>query len=794
MNKFYLKRALTSLWKRKLFSFINITGLTIGLAFAGIIGIYVYENIRVDQFQPERLYRVITTYQSETSASKLQTVGRALIPVIEQEIPEVEHVVPLYKAHSPVKVGDVYYFDNLAFAGEHFLEAFSFHLLSGNAHTALAKPYTAVLTKSAAQKYFKSTDAIGKILMVDDTIAFTVTAILDDLPASHIDVDVLLSFDTWRSMEGDMSRWFVWDMTCYVLLKAGADPLQAEQKIATLSMHYNGDEYRSYGYDVSHELEKVKDIYLHSPLSGFNRALGSASQLYIFSAIGIALLVLACINFINLTTALQADRSKEVGVRKTLGASKRSLAGQFLTETLTMVVVASLLAVGLIVLLLPTVSMWSGLTVDYTVLGSPAVITWGVIVLLATTVLAGTYPSLVLSKLHPVSAIKNKSSDGQKGMGIRRALVAFQFTVTLVLVTCTFICLKQLHYMRGKDLGFEQEQVAVISLAKSPFREVIENYESVKHQLAQLPGVTSVTASAGLPGRAGWSGQLVNPEGLSQGQSFTMEVIPSDVDYVKTLGIRMVAGRDFSKDFVTDASGGVLINETACRLIGWEPQEAIGKGINTSGMENGKIIGVMADYHQHGLQQPLNPILIFSEPYAYNYIALATQGHNLKATLENAERFWKSRFPGYPFEYFMLDDDFDRQYKTESNLARIIGLFAILTIAVACLGLIGLTTYTVVQKRKEIGIRKVLGASVSGIVTLLSKDFVKLILIAIVIASPIAWWAMNKWLENFAYRIDIQWWMFALAGVVAMVVALLTVSWQAIRAAVANPVESLRDE
>lgn len=779
------------MWKRKLFSFINITGLTLGLAFAGLVGVYIHENLQVDRTQPDRLYRVITAYQSETSSEKIQTVGRALIPAIEQEIPEVEHVVPMLRANVPIQIGHNYYFDNLAFAGEDFLASFNFPLLDGDVHSALARPNTIVLTKSSAAKYFGSTDVIGKTLTVGDTTLLTVTAVLGDLPASHINVDALLSLETWR---GERNRWFTWDMTCYVLLKTGADREQAERKISALSMAHNGEEYRNNGYDVRHELERVSDIYLHSPLSGFNKASGSATQLYILAAIGIALLTLACINFINLTTAFQAERGKEVGVRKTLGASASSLAGQFFTETSVMVAVASMLALGMVLLLLPIVSEWSGVVLHYSVLASPAVIIGGFITLLATTALAGVYPSLILAKLRPVSAIKGQDRNNYRGRSVRRILVVFQFTVTLVLVTSTLICLRQLDFMRNKDLGFHKDQVAVISLAKSPFRDVIENYESVKHQLAQLPGVTSVTASAGLPGRSGWDGQLVMPEGFSQDKSFTMEVIPSDVDYVKTLGVRIVAGRDFSTDFLTDVSAGVLINEAACRLIGWKPEEAIGKSISTSGMENGKVVGVMANFHQHGLQEEINPILIFNYPYAYNYIAMAIQGGNLNATLEKTGQFWKNRFPGYPFEYFMLDDDFDRQYRTESNLARVVGLFAVLTIMVACLGMIGLTTFTVIQRRKEIGIRKVLGDTVMGIVKLLSRDFVKLVLIAVVIASPIAWWAMNRWLEDFAYRIDIKWWMFAGAGLATVTIAMLTVGWQAIRAATANPVDSLRDE
>lgn len=336
----------------------------------------------------------------------------------------------------------------------------------------------------------------------------------------------------------------------------------------------------------------------------------------------------------------------------------------------------------------------------------------------------------------------------------------------------------------------------MIDLSKTPFREFTSNYDGVKHELQQITGIEIVSGSAGLPGQSGWSGQIVKPEGFSQEKSFTMEVIPSDVDYTKALQIPIVAGRAPRSDIPTDMSEGVLLNETACRLIGWTPEEAIGKRLHTSGMENGVVIGVMADYHQHGLRHAINPIMVFNATYAYNFIALRINSHtsNIQQITQEVKDIWNVRFPGYPFEFFMLEDDFNAQYHQEHIMAKIIGVFALMTILVACLGLIGLTTYTIVQKRKEIGIRKVLGASVSGIVAMLSRDFVKLVCLAIVIASPIAWWAMNQWLADFAYRIEIQWWMFSLAGMAAVAIALLTVASQAIRAAVANPVDSLRDE
>ncbi len=792
----YFKIAFRGFQRRKLFTAINITGLTIGLTLVGLIGIFSYESFKVDHDQPEHLYRVITTYESETAKAELPTVGRALIARIEMEVPEVEAVIPVYNAPIPVKVGNDYYFDKIAFAGPAFLESFNFHIQYGMPEHALNGPNKVVLTASVADRYFSTSDAIGQTILLGDSIPLTVSAVIDDMVNSHMEVDALVSFDTWIAMGGNMNEWFVWDMTCYTLLKSGADPIQATQKIAALSMAHNGEQYRQNGYDVSHRLEAVRDIYLKSPLQGFNRASGNLQQLYVLMVIGAALLLLACVNFVNLTTAVQLERIKEVGVRKTLGAPIGQLRLQFLIETGGMVLLATLVGYGLIAVLLPIARSITSMDMNFRLLFQPTMILGTIALIVVTTLLAGLYPAALLSGLRPISAIKQTVLRFQKGINIRQGLVVFQFTVTLVLIACTYICIMQIRHMDSQDIGFQKEQVVVIDLSKTPFREFVSNYDGIKHELQQIAGIGTVSGSAGLPGRTGWNGQVVKPEGFPQEKSFTMEVIPSDIDYVRVLQIPIVAGRAPQSDIPTDITEGVLLNETACRQIGWTPAEAIGKQVNTAGMETGKVIGVMADYHQHGLRHAVNPILVFNATFAYNFIALSinSQSGNVQQIVNEANRVWKSRFPGYPFEFFMLEDDFNAQYQEERTMAGVIGVFALLTIAVACLGLIGLTTYTIVQKRKEIGIRKVLGASVSGIVALLSKDFVKLVLIAIVVASPIAWWVMNKWLADFAYRIEIQWWMFAVAGLAAVAIALLTVSWQAIRAAVANPVDSLRDE
>ncbi len=794
MIKSYFKIALRNLARKKMFSFINIFGLALGLSFAGLIAVYIYEGWRVDKFQPQNLYRVITSYKAKNIEDKLSTVGRALVPAIAAEVPEVEYVIPVRNCRFTIKQNNEYFFDKIAYAGEDFLNAFSFPLLKGDAATALKQPYSVVLTEAMAKKYFGKTDVLGKTILLSDTIPCTITAVLRNLPPSHIEFDVLLSFSTWYAMKNNMNQWFTWDMMCYVKLKDHANVQQATRKISALSMTHNGKDYKSNGYDVKHELEPVRRIYLHSSLPGFNKASGSAKQLYIFAAIGISLLVLACINFINLTTAYQAERGKEVGVKKTMGASSWSLISQFLIETLVMVLIAGVLSAVLIVLMLPFVAEVAGQSLSLSLLSQPVMIITGILLIIIVTLFAGWYPSLLLSRLRPSESIRGVRFNRNSAFSLRRILVVFQFCISLILVIGTLIATHQLQFMRDKKLGFNKDQMVVINLHKTPFTGVIDNYESIKHQLTQISGIKSVTGAAALPGRSAWGGQLVWPEGFPQEKSLTMEVIPADHDYVKTLGIQIKAGRDFSKSFSTDAKYGVLINETACRLIGWKPEQAIGKKIQTPGLDSGQVVGVMADYHQHGLQQKIGPVLVFIYPYGYEYLAASVNSADIKKTVTGMETFWKNRFPGYPFEYFMLNDDFNTQYKAEVNLAKVISLFSLLTILVACLGLFGLTAFIVSQRTKEIGIRKVLGASVPHIVRIISKDFVLLVIIALLIASPFAWWIMNSWLQDFAYRISISAWIFVIAGLAALLIALVTVSWLAIKAALANPVKSLRTE
>ncbi|WP_428654461.1 ABC transporter permease [Runella sp.] len=798
MLRNYLKIAWRNLLKNKTYTFTNVLSLTIGLAACGLIALYIFEEWQVDRFHEkgDRIYRVLTnTISNGKEELAAGTVGRPLAQTILREVPEAEQVVAVRWANLPVKANNQYFFDKELFAGEHFLETFTFPLKEGDSHTALQQPYTLVLTADIARKYFGNESALGKTLLLNDTIPFKVTGVLaESQQLSHIDFQVLISLPTFYAMGGTADAWFTWDEFCYVLLDKNANPEAAEKKISALSMKYNSKEYKNNGFEVTHSLEAVPSIYLHSEASGINKATGSAKQLSMLGAIGIFLLLLACINFINLSTAHQSQRAKEVGVRKAIGAGYSALIGQFIGESLLLALLAGVLSALLMVVALPYLNELTQKAIPIARLVHPLTIAIGSCFLVATGLLAGWYPSLVITRFRPIDTLRGVLTAANKGTWLRQGLVVFQFTISLILIVSTLVVVRQVRFMQAQKLGFTKERVLVVDLRQTPRRQVVENFESIKQQLAALPNIESATGVAALPGRNGWNGQMVWVDGRPQDQAISLEVIPVDHDYVKTLGMNIRHGRDYSKKFTTDAEHGVLLNEAACKALGWKPDEAVGKKLTTPGLDDGQVVGVIADFHQHGLQKKIKPLLTFMAPYAYGYLALRMGSGDVTTSVAEVEKFWKNRFAGYTFNYFFLDEDFNRQYQSEQRTSTIFSVFAVLAILIACLGLFGLAAFTAAKRTKEIGIRKVLGASVTSIVSMLSSEFLKLVFIALVIASPIAWYFMNQWLEDFAYRIEISWWIFGIAGLLAILIAFGTVGFQAIKAALMNPVKSLKTE
>ncbi|HSZ87520.1 MAG TPA: FtsX-like permease family protein, partial [Puia sp.] len=533
-------------------------------------------------------------------------------------------------------------------------------------------------------------------------------------------------------------------------------------------------------------LEPLRDVYLRSKRSGFET--GNINNVRIFFIVAIFILMIACINFINLTTARSAERAKEVGIRKVVGAVKFQLAKQFIVESVMICFIAFLLSLLLCSLLLPLFNQLAGKQISTGIFSDPLNIIELFLLAVSIGVIAGFYPSLVLSSFKPVSVLKGRFATGTRGLLLRKSLVVFQFTISIALIVGTIVVYTQLNYMRNQDLGFNKEQTIVINT------NFDKNKDVFKQSLASIPGVMSSSSSSSVPGtgHTGAYSEMENKAGETQKTNLNLYFV--DFDYINQYKFKLVAGRGFSKDLKTDSIQAMVINESAARSLGYtSPKDAVGRNFSQWGRK-GKIIGVLKDFHYHSLQQEIQPLVMRYEPWALGLISIKVSSANLPETIKAIQSKWNNIIPSRPFEYFFLDDFFNKQYRAEERFGNLFTNFAVLAIFISCLGLLGLASYSTIQRTKEIGVRKVLGASVSNIVNLLSVDFIKLVLIAFIIAAPIGWFGMNIWLHDFAYRTTITWWVFAIAGTSAILIAFLTISFQAIRAAVMNPVKSLRTE
>lgn len=795
MWKNYVKIALRNMWKQRLFSLINMVGMGIGLAGFCLIGLYIYSEWQVDRFHEnqDRLYRVITTFENREGDGKLSTVGQPLARTILAEVPEAATTVPIRRSGMSIRINDQYHQESMLYVGEDFLNVFSFPLHEGDPARALSEPFQTVISADLAEKYFPGQSAIGQTFQVQDTLLLTVSGVMAPAPPSHMDFDMLLSWPTLLALGATADQWFTWNTYCYVLLKEGVEAEVAEDKIAALSMKHHGETYRNLGYEVSHELETITDIHLYSGLGGIYTASGSIKKLRMLALIGFVILLLACVNFINLSTAVQDSRRQEVGIRKTMGAGFGNLVSQFFTESFLLIAIGGILALVIVQFTLPFTDYLFGKTLPVSSLLNPFIWIAFLLLLLGVGFVAGSRPAVTLAKIAPLDALRRPVFRRLSALPLRKVLVTFQFSVSVVLIVATLVALQQLKYMQQQSLGFDQENVLVLDIRKVSGSLFSQRYDLVKDQLGALPGVQSVSAAAGLPGRGGWRGQIMIPEGYSQENAFTGEVVPVDHDYVKTLGLNVIAGRDMSEELSTDEGTAVLINQAASAAFGWSPEEAVGKTIETPGVDQGRIIGVLENFHQHGLQEPIKPILAVILPN-YQYLALRLTSGDPSSVISQAESVWQTQFPGYTFEHFFLDDDFNRQYEAEQRLSHIFAIFAGLAIFIACLGLLGLATFAMVRKTKEVGIRKILGASVESIVGLLSRELIGSVAVALLIALPVAWYLMHSWLADFAHRVELSWWIFALAGILTILIAFATIAGQAIRVAVINPVDSLRQE
>jgi putative ABC transport system permease protein len=805
MFKNYLTVALRNLVKHQAYSIINIGGLAIGIAGCILIALYVLDELSYDTFHTKagRIYRVTTDVKQtgHDGESRNFTNGWPVGRLLKQDFAEVEAVTYMRKTSNPaIKHQGQYFYEETLTADEHFLEVFSFPLLKGDKKTALSQPFSLLITRKLEKKYFGNENALGKTLIFNDSVPYTVTGVLQDIPQnSHIQFDIALSFATFKARNPQFNEnqgWFDLNMYNYVLLREEAAFMTFADKARGLVMRYASEQLKQFGYEVYLGFQPLTNVYLNGSIGNGLGPSSNITYVYLLSAIAIFVLLIACINFTNLATARAVERAREVGVRKVIGSTRQALIGQFLSESFLTSVLALFISLGLILALLPAFNQLANKSFNIYAVFSPPILAAVSVLLILVSLLAGLYPAFVLSGFRPVQVLKGTFATGSRGTGLRQTLVVIQFAISCVLIICTLVVLGQLRYMQSQELGFTKEQVLVLDARKAPWAIRNKRYETFKQELKKQTTIKAVSATYSVPGRNGWQGQMVFPEGRSKDQGTSVEYMAVDPDFVRTFELKIVAGRDLSSDFTSDEKNALLVNETAVREMGWgTPDDAIGKKIDSpSGYPQGIVVGVIKDYHQHGLQEKIAPVVMDINPEVFGLFAIRLQTKNIAAATEAVQAAGRQFFGNYPLEYFFLDDDFARQYDKEVRLTKIFTTFATLAILIACLGLFGLVAFTTVQRTKEIGIRKVLGAPVSGIVIMLSKDFLKLVLIAFVLACPVAWYAMSRWLQDFAYRINLDWWVFALAGILASLIALFTVSFQSIKAALANPVKSLRNE
>ena len=810
MLKNYIKIAWRNLLRNKSFSAINIFGLAAGLAVFMLIALFVLDELTYDRYHQhaDRIYRINTDIQINGSKFNDHATPAPMANALVKTYPQIEQSVRIDGGGGMLiqKDDETIMEQHAFFADSTLFDVFTCPMINGDPKTALSQPYTMVISESMARKYFNSTDVIGKTLKVDNTTHYKITGVIKDTPAqSHLHFNFIKSATSTESSKSDF--WLNNNFDTYVLLRRGTPQTALDSYLVETAKKYAEPQLLSVVHSSFNDLTKKGDhyrytsipltkIHLYSKLPSEIEPTGNIQYVYIFAIIGLFILLIACINFMNLSTARSAGRAKEVGVRKVIGSNRSNLIKQFLTESLLTSLFAFGLALLLAICLLPYLNELSGKDLTLYAISSLWLFPCLVLVAVATGLLAGSYPAFFLSAFDPVEILKGKFALGFKGNRLRNILVIFQFTTAIILIVGTLVIYRQLNYIQHKNLGYTREQVLVVQNAYA----LDKHAQAFKDEVLQIAGVLAGSRSSTLPTSSAnnWNKNAYSKDAsMGADQSKTLTDWEVDADYIPTFKMQMVKGRNFSPQMPTD-SNAIIINETAARLLGYkDPINAKLYGFNSQvgTIEDFNIVGIVKDFNAGSLRYETEPMILRLSKYG-GLFSFRIKSQNIQQVVEQIKTKYHA-FEGMasqPFLYSFVDDDFNHLYSAEQRTGKIFISFSVLAILIACLGLFGLSSYAAEQRTKEIGIRKVLGASVKGLVQLLSKDFIKLVFVAIVIASPLAWWAMNRWLEDFAYRIDIEWWMFGLAGITAVSIALITVSFQAIKAALANPVDSLRNE
>ncbi len=797
MIKNYLKIALRNFQRHKGYSFINIAGFAIGMAICLLILIYVRQEQSYDTYHQDgdRVYRIVQDIRTPTANRVFAMISPMVAPTLKADYPQVEQAgraLLAYQSRLVRREDTFFYEDRFMYADPELFDVLTIPFSQGNPREALIRPHTLVITERMALKYFGHENPLGKTLEINNDI-YEITGVVVDPPENtHLKYDLIASIETLRDWE-EMSNWYSTMFYTYLKLKPNVNGEGFSQQVSNLADKYVGEQLKDMEDSYHYFLQPVSSIHLHSHLRYETEPSGNPLYVTIFSFVGLFILLIACLNFMNLSTARAANRAREVGMRKVVGARRFQLIGQFLGESLLVTIFSLGLAMVLAKFAMPLINNVTGIVLNFDQILNPVVLAGLIAGSIGVGLATGVYPALVLSAFRPISTLKGNLAGGSRGFAMRNGLVVVQFAISVVLIVGTLIMARQFNYMKNQHLGFEKEQKLVIPIRGGI--SILENYESVKNLFSENPFVQNATVSSSVPGRSvsNFGISLVGEEDTKNQSMFHLYF---DQDFIPLYGIEMAAGRAFQKEMSTDIAGAFLINEAAVAAFGWSsPEEAIGKRLKTGfGGRVNPIIGVTKNFHYRGLQTQVEPLVMECNPQLFRYLTLSVDITDIQETMAIVESQWKSLYPNNPFESFFLDTDFDQQYRSDEQVGRIFGIFTVLGLFIACLGLLGLASFTAESRTKEIGIRKVLGASVLGIAVMLSKQFTKWVLLANCVAWPVAYYIMSRWLKNFAYRTDINILIFVLSGLFVLAIALLTVSFQSIRAATANPADSLRYE
>lgn len=808
MIRNYLKVALRNLMKHKFISAINLFGLTIGLTCCLLILTYILHEVSYDRYnqRADNIYRVERTFMNPQSGDVnlvLGTVAPPFAPLLQNDFPEIKTITRFLPTGNTAMRYEEKRFNerDIYFADENLFKVFDVDVTKGNPAKGLTDPYTIMLSEAFAKKYFGNEDPMNKVVRVDNQLDVKVTGVYKAFPSNaHLHPEAMISFNTLKDTavygeENLRTNWGNNSFLTYLLLPDNYDPKKMEKQFpAFLDRHLIEDGPYKTSQWTTLSLRKLTDIHLYSHTDYEAEENGDIKRVYIFSAIALFILLIACINYMNLSTARSVLRAKEIGVRKTIGAGRPELIGQFLSESVLVSWVATLLAFFLTWAALPWLNQLSGQQLSIERLLRWQVLVPLLIVPFLVGILSGIYPAVFLSSFQPVKVLKGLLKVDGGNISLRKALVVLQFSISIILIISTVIVFEQLRFMQNKSLGFDRDHVVTLNYTNG----LSERFDAFRTELLASSVIKDVGRSSRIP-----TGRLLDAMGsqIRRGDSLApsgadIKMVRADDGFVSTYGVKMIAGRNLSRQRGLADTSAFLINQAAVKALGLKsPEDAIGKEFVYGG-RRGELVGVFNDFHFESMHERILPLVVYlpTNPNNYGNISVKIAGNNIPGALAQIETTWKKFVPEMPFEYTFMDENFDRLYEAEQRQGTIFTVFACIAIFIACLGLFGLSAFAISQRVKEIGIRKVLGANVGSIVGLLSKDFLKLVLVAAVIAFPLAWYAMSRWLQDFAYRISVPWWVFIFAGVVAGVVAFVTISIQTIKAASANPVKNLRTE